>query len=1244
MDSPLFDYTSSATGPIAEGNAPRYYGPFNTGMQGFSGLALQLLGMQLQGMMSQHGMLPAQFMPMQTLYDQQRAATFFQGQQQAMQFAAKADQHTYQDILHGWSNMTGSRWDERAQQTAATMAKDFSALTPIFAQLFPELVDAVHGSRGSAVVMAQRMHRAGQHAIDPITGRVGLSATSAGTLAEEIFNQRFGPGANLAEMRGMTAGQSGALYDELLQRGQLGPSIGRFDRQQQIESLAQTHLSDDEINRIAERSGKSPSAIRQTQRQLQTMQVEGPLTDLKQLDKMAGLDDMMRSFDAHKIGDRLRNLSGAVSAMRDIFGDEGRPNAPMREIIAGLEHLTQSNLANSSPAEMELMVRQTQALARGTGVSMTTVAGLTAHTAALTDRLGLDRSFAAQATQGALAFGGGVNDAGRLDIPTYSSLSKDELILLDKQLRTHAAASPIVNQMNAVLRMVDEGIITDENSPAAKYAAAIKSGQTTFEYQGQQVSVGLNQGAMMQLLSESGVNTFTAQSFLRAPHANQEYGARYRTQDVGRQLQAEIDALPIFKYGFGGAIGGVLDSLGRGSPETLKASRAAGYKVAQAVLAMPEDIYRDTDKRNAAIARHIKSALAEQGQVVTDAEALQMATAGWGQVDQVIRSRPETAGYGGAIGVLQAQSKQIMGAAQARAADARTEADLQRSLSGIGRAGPLRRLVDTVMDSNRGDDFGKVMAKLAGSIDIETIDKNDPVLREFVQQQMNFRDAEVFHATLKPEEVDAAVAQRLGQAAPTTEAERTTLRAHPEYASHKQAVEDEARHKSGQLTPRGIEQRERAARMVEALTSGGDVAVRQLDWIAKSLQLKGSDAITAEAIAAQRPKWSDAQRESLLQTVNVLREARRGGGVVQRREQAGYVVGAQVTQEDIGTLQERGKHALELQGRTRGTTGKDFEAARDYLRGYLQNSRETAGTLLLDKNSMLQLGAGGVDLMQGIEATDRELQVLAKEAGVSVEELLAGKGPPDKVAAARKLQKTLGKAWDDVGRRQGVGKRPTGKDALTEYEQAQLEKEREFRIRSGSPEEIKHAQAQYLAKHLIDMAPKSQRRKLLAQQEKIVASIESGNRQLPVFRAVQAREDMVHLAATAGLLTADDGKTVIDESEATAERKQQAVERLLRGEGKLNAAQQHDLARMRKQSSLLKNYGRSTVDDMVRQLDQIKATDGAAGGPGAGSVAGDGKMQGKITGELTLKGLDKALLAGQLAITDIDHGPVMNVA
>ena len=174
-----------------------------------------------------------------------------------------------------------------------------------------------------------------------------------------------------------------------------------------------------------------------------------------QKDNPTQFDALLRQFDANKIGNRLKNMSGAVAAMREIFGDMGKPNAPMSQLIEGLNALTQGGLATMNPAELERTVRTTQVIARTSGMGMQALTEPDgpgrrhgperwAWTAASASRRPRVPPSSAPPTVRSVA----------ATSPAGAGAAATSMTIMDQQLRLNAAASPMSNRLGAVMRIV----------------------------------------------------------------------------------------------------------------------------------------------------------------------------------------------------------------------------------------------------------------------------------------------------------------------------------------------------------------------------------------------------------------------------------------------------------------------------------------------------------------------------------------------------------------------------------------------------------------------------------------------------------------------------------------------------------------------------------------------------------------------------------------------------------------------
>jgi hypothetical protein len=845
-------------------NGPRYTGPFNAGGQ-YGSLLEMAMPVVMQSLTGSQNM-PAQFFPEQNFYDQMEATRHFEAGQQAMAMASRRDTRAMEKMLGGMTQlMTKKPLTEMQTARNHRIAGGIAQYMPMLTQVLgPDMIDQLHGSRGSATVFAQQFHQAMRTGIDPIAHTAGYSGASAGRATQEVFEKLFGDGADLGRMKGMSAGQAGILLNELQSRGMLGKPMGLLPINEQRSLLPQT-LAPDVINRLAEqlpsvqnilkRGDKPTEQVLAAARQ-QIQDSHGKLRDptlkmdQRDLEQLPGGQDIIRAGDAERIAQKLSNLSGAVKAMRDIFGDMGNPNAPMREIMNGLEALTQGGLATMSPGQVEMMVRKTHTLAQQTGVGVEGMLALTSQNAELADRLGLNRTFAVTSAQQAAAFGAAAGDRLHLDRPVWGALTKEQLTLADQQLRMHAASSPLANQMNALMRMSDTGMINPaDGTELAAMTEAIRRGDTQYTFGGRKNDIATPHANLLRMLkNDGGMNETQAYAILQDIQGNQEFGLRHNTTDTIRRSQSDETVRRMLMPVLGGRLRGMLAD--EGVDQLLKAQgivsndkefsemmNRMGRGVGTDFLAIDPADVRDPGKQRQLLGKSVRDRLSAEVRAkmpnATDAEIdtivngmvsqmggeaglEKMGAAMYATINQTAGYHPA---YKSAPGLHNMLNQETLRQANSRDRQAEVAAMTQSALAGLGTAGPVQRLADVLQNAGPGTTLQDVLGGALGGVSIDAIKAADP----------NGGLAKVFDLLQENKTLD-----------PTD--------------------------------PRQLEQTRRNAAVIQGLVEGGDVAGEQLRLLDASRQRIGEDA-AGTATAAQQAKALSQQAE-LDQRDRRLRDAK----------------------------------------------------------------------------------------------------------------------------------------------------------------------------------------------------------------------------------------------------------------------------------------------------------------------------------------------------------------------------------
>lgn len=757
---------------------PAYPNP----LQGFPGTAnapamQMLLPLLMQQVGKQYGMVPGQFQPTQNMFDQMQAQQYHQQQALSMQAGQRHDAGQMQQIIQGaMKTMQRDPLTRQQQQQAASMAGQVQQFLPMLAAVVgPEMADSLFGATGSATLLSQSIHRGMRNTQDPVTRAGRTSGASANFISDEVFQRLYGAGAKPGNMAGVSAGQAGAMFEELQARGIMRMGGGQQER---LNEVARMDFSKVEQRRMAEGELRSrgQEVSEESIGRMQSTMFEGPGSTLgrmqgggdsaQTLQGLSGADTLMRAGDAQRISKRLQDMSGAVTAMREIFGDMGNANAPMSEIINGLDALTQGKFATMSPASVEQMVRTTRNLARSSGMGMEAMMEITGGIAQQMQGLGGSRSAVPFLAQQTAAGSIGFDRAGMGRITGEGALNRQQATMLEARLGAGAAASQQANAQFAILRMERElGGQLPKDSKMAAVAAAIREGRDTVSYKdpttGKMVTekledMDLSNGDVADMAASAGINKDVARSYLADRTGNSDEintaGGRNAINNA-RSRQLRSDMAPLLAQAFASplfsmindetAIGKSMNAAGvkMGHEERM----ALGHRMVEDFFKMSTETMEDPQKRRAAMRTNARNAieatmrqqLQAQGVApeeienrirrlrpqLTDEALDQMVAAQHNLGNNAIAkgSGGRFSGLKGLQGAFQMLSPEAQAARGKAQFEQENEARIQAAFGRIGTSGPVARVVDALKNAQPGEDLGRLAAKAMGFVDEKEI-------------------------------------------------------------------------------------------------------------------------------------------------------------------------------------------------------------------------------------------------------------------------------------------------------------------------------------------------------------------------------------------------------------------------------------------------------------------------------------------------------------------------------------------
>lgn len=711
--------------------------PFTGGPLG--GIAAMAATPHLMRLTGAVGMTPMGVGHDQNAFDRLMDQRFTMMQMQAMQAAAAADREAYARTFRGLAAVTGTPFGAEQRRAAHSLASAATVLSPAFAEIAPDFLDAMGGTRGSATVMARRLIDAGRYRIDPVTGRMGMSGESVGLLSTQMYGGLYADAGVLPQMHGVTAGQTGALVHELQARGMIGTAAagGRYAGYRGDDPRGGVARAVDAMRRY------DPGALTAAASNVGVDLTRGGGITPEDLDKL-NLDprvaERMRSLDVGRITRAVKGYVDVVSAMRDIFGDLGKPNAPMAELVAGVEALTMGGTTHMDPGRMAMMVRQTYNLAKQTGVTLGNAMMVQQHAANRAAQMGVEPAFAVQAAQGSLAFGGAYRAQGHAAHAAWGAMSADQVTQLDANLRVQAASSNAANRIAAAARMSEAVGGFAAGSDAARFLAAASVGLTQFADAG-----GAARSLLMtdrdftrMMTAGTGFSEGDVQTMLGQRATNREYVDKLGLANVVRRLQGTDELHPFVGHRLqetlAARIRDHLVSRGVAPGDAMRQASAAASRVSQSaagrIFAMPTEEFADTAARNAGIGGIIRGELeaAGLGGVVAGAGPEFFAGTAerfYGHANRAIAGSMYRA-FGNLQNVHRLTSATTLDEADRQQMQARFSAEMQAAMAPLGRGSMLQRAADALYAARPDDPRGAlgVIAQTLGGVRVDDINRS----------------------------------------------------------------------------------------------------------------------------------------------------------------------------------------------------------------------------------------------------------------------------------------------------------------------------------------------------------------------------------------------------------------------------------------------------------------------------------------------------------------------------------------
>ena len=710
------------------------------GSAGLSGPFAPLMNiggnMLLSPMMQQQGLLP---MGNAGSYQQARRARDYQQMQAEVASGVSGmDAEGIYRSLRGAAAIAGMPMNREQRDAAKSLSESAAAMGPMAGLIHPELMDAITGEAGSVQSLAGRMMSANRYRLDPITGDMGYGADSNTDLVNSLFDKLYSQD-NISRMQGLKAGDMGQLYERLSADGLAGPQGSLRNRTIDTIRSIQREGGDAEgsLTREAEAAGIGVDDVN-----LQALSN----ADLAKLRAGSStLSDRLTEADADRISSQLQDYVKSVSAIREVFGEGGNPNAPMPQLIGALEGLTSGRMQQFDASRLNTMVRDMQALSQQSGKSIDQLVAMSrGNSDDLNSMMGTSaRAFAPTSTSYGVTTGQAFQQVG--GATGFGALSRTEAEAGAQSLFNRGLASEMANTLGALTRVEQAGGFAEGEAGDDMRAAlqAIDQGKETYlDSSGVERRVPTRERDFRSFIDRGAVEGMNMGDFnmmLGDTFANQEalFSDVNRQRGAARQqffeYEREVDRTAASRLVANNEI------QARAPEERLGIAQDISSAALDAMFDLSAQDLSDQDTRQRVMSEAIQQRAAEKGIQYTDGEADRIAEQIYGQSNQIARSR----GAESTVAMVQMQGRQVSEAQRSAEAQAEIVSGRNEAMALMGpKGGPMSRLFSALQ--RQGDEGGEAdltsfFGSMFGEADVDST-KLSPLMQVVSDKEARSRE------------------------------------------------------------------------------------------------------------------------------------------------------------------------------------------------------------------------------------------------------------------------------------------------------------------------------------------------------------------------------------------------------------------------------------------------------------------------------------------------------------------------